>query len=429
MPDPEDLLSELRFGGAVPPDFGAIRRRARRRRIRRIAMAAAPLSVIAALVVVPRVSDDGGPPAEVVAVAPNGGSSDSAESGPAESGPGVGPPGPLSPVPDPPATTTATTVPPTISTLVPDEDPGPEVEAGSPSPSAGPADDPATDVDVVEAEPTTTAAPPARNGAGGAAGGAGGAASDPTTTTIPALAVEAGPPLESGPPIRDLASLPSSGFAVLQDGQTVLADADGDVLGHLPSGSSELTFSRPTAVLPANAVTGCQVAEARRTLRVEICPRRVREHGATYDSREVRLSRIDAPSIVVTTPIGRDWYDDPARPVFGQWRSAAVSPDARWMALEWIRSCGAIDSFVVDLAADELMSATRTQWPVSPAAEVLGWTDDDALLLHLVDDPCSPMTATPGVYRFRPADGTLAQLVSTEPDASAQLWSQTPVDQ
>lgn len=414
MPDPEELLGSLRFGGAMPPNFRDIRRQARRRRIRHLAMAAVPLSVIAALAIVPRLADDG-PPAAVVAFAPNG----------EGLGPAV-PSGPVAPAPAPPATTTATSNPPTISTLVSDD----AAERGEVSdvPLSVGEEAPAGD-DGAGEPPPTTAVPVTQSDPDDTTTVGTAAVDPPPPTTQAVLAVDPAPPLEPGPLLDDLATLPPMGFAVVQDGVAVLADPNGAVIGHLPTDLAEVTFGRPTPVLAADATTGCQVAEARRTLRVEICPRRVREHGATYDSREVRVARIDAPSIVISTPLGRDWYDDPSRPVLGHWRSAAVSPEARWMALEWGDQCGGTEAFVVDLATDDLASATGSDWPAAPDSAVLGWIDDDSLLLHLPDGPCGTVSAPPGVYRFSPGDGSLVQLATTDAGATAQLWSLAPVDQ
>jgi hypothetical protein len=131
-------------------------------------------------------------------------------------------------------------------------------------------------------------------------------------------------------------------------------------------GEEEAAAPAPGPTVPSGP--SCQQIGEREDVAYELCWRpNAREHGTFV------VAEGDERAVVPVQPPFR-----PAgQPLVGHWRQAALSPDGRWLLLEWSAECEVPFTFVVRSsggAPRPSFGRARRWWDGQPSTAV-GWLD------------------------------------------------------
>lgn len=243
-------------------------------------------------------------------------------------------------------------------------------------------------------------------------------ATDPVTPATPATASA-----WTGPGFSEL---PPSGIAVVEDGELVLHDYDGNTLARTTTPAVDQLRSSPERLLaavrpgetidavladPSEAPPGCDSA-ATAGVRVALCG-----GGPQQRQRVESISPTGHQRVLAKAPQGSNGL--------GHWRSAVPSPDGHWVLATWSGECESPTAFLLPATGDGRAITVDGHPGLRGAVESsgIGWSPDKRAIVQLGTGVCGAAAKQPGVDLVEP--GSLdRQLVIPQPERgpSVHLW-------
>jgi hypothetical protein len=138
-------------------------------------------------------------------------------------------------------------------------------------------------------------------------------------------------------------------------------------------GGEEAAAPAPAATVPSGA--SCEEVGSRAALTYELCWKPNSGQHGTFVAAE------DGARTIV--PVGAP-FRPAGQPLIGHWREAVLSPNGRWLLLEWSAECEVPFTFVVRSAGGDPRPAfgrARRWWDAQPSTAV-GWLDDGTAIVE-----------------------------------------------
>ena len=245
-----------------------------------------------------------------------------------------------------------------------------------------------------------------------------------TDTTMPESSAAPTPSSWTGPGV---AELPPSGIAIADDGELVLHDfegnelarATGSVVSQLQSSNDRMLAAvRPGETVDAvpadrsDVPSGCETASTSGGVRVALC-----EGEPQQPQRIERVSPTGDRQVLAEAPDGSNGL--------GHWRSAAPSPDGRWILATWSGECESLTTFLVPARGDAPTITIDGQSGLEGATESagIGWAPDGSAVVQLGTGVCGTAAEEPGVHLLNPATRESRLLLrQPEPGPTVHLW-------
>jgi hypothetical protein len=159
------------------------------------------------------------------------------------------------------------------------------------------------------------------------------------------------------------------------------------VLAMLPLASCGSEQPEAMQVRPAEATSHCARAGAHGSRKYFVCPTTTGLHNGELrveDERNVGVLRVPLPD--------RD----------GQWKWAAVSPDGRWLLVQFAAPCETPKAFFVPTRGGRAIAAAAEDG-FALESEAFGWTTDGrAIVWFPAQAACASGIGREGIYLVRP---------------------------
>lgn len=158
--------------------------------------------------------------------------------------------------------------------------------------------------------------------------------------------------------------------------------------------------------------SGCESASTSGGVRVALC-----EGEPQQPQRIERVSPTGDRQVLAETPDGSNGL--------GHWRSAAPSPDGRWILATWSGECESPTAFLVPTDGDAPTVTIDGRPGLQGATESagIGWAPDGSAVVQLGTGVCGAAAEEPGVHLLDPDTRDTRLLVSQpEPGPSVHVW-------